>query len=92
MSHTEKWKELPDHCEDPHKRKRGRRGRVAKKNKKLRRFSKLPLADSSSDSSPMKKVVFDLTAFSSDDETIELREKTPPPSSDESESDTDGEK
>ena len=76
MGHTEKWKQLPDVCKEPNKRTRGKRGRLPK-NKKLR---KLASVDSSSDASPLKKVVFDLTAFSSDDDE-ELREQTPPPSS-----------
>ena len=82
MSHTEEYKALPDTCTDPRKRKRSGRGRlhtgVAKK--KGRPRPKLQIADSSSASeSPLKRVTFDLTAFSSsEDEGFQLRPPTPP--------------
>ena len=79
MKMTPKYQELPEKS-DPLKRKR-KRGRQAQKKKGvLKRLA----SSSSASESPMKRVVFDLTAFSSDDETcFQVREdarggSTPP--------------
>ena len=70
MKMTPKYQELPEKS-DPLKRKR-KRGRQAQKKKGvLKRLA----SSSSASESPMKRVVFDLTAFSSDDETcFQVRE------------------
>ena len=80
MSYTKVYKNLPDTCDHPRKRKRIGRGRV---NRKSTPNNVIRIDDTSSASdSPMKRVVFDLTGFSTDDEDeegLQVRASTPPP-------------
>ena len=84
MSHTRWYQKLPPRS-DPRKRKRTGRGRLFKKGNKL---------DSSSASdSPMKRVHFDLTAFSDEEvtTTLKVREETSETDEDAEDDDEDDE-
>lgn len=79
MSYTKLYKNLPDTCDNPRKRKRIGRGRV---NRKPTPNNVIRIDDTSSASdSPMKRVVFDLTGFSDeeDEEGLQVRASTPSP-------------
>ncbi len=84
MSHTTKYKKMPDTWGG--QRKRYGRGRVRKGKKRL-----LVSESSASEASPMKRVTFDLTAFSDDENgemlAYQIRAPTPDPE-DEEDSDT----
>ena len=70
MRHCPEYQKLPLVCKDPTKRKRQGRGRWNNK-------QKAPVAESSSATdSPMKKVNFNLTEWTSDSE-VELLEVKP---------------
>ena len=69
MNCTKGYQELQESCADPRKRKRMGRGRL-RKGKKVRL-----IVESSSAESPMKRVTFDLTAFS-DEDTKEIYQVT----------------
>lgn len=73
MSHTTAYNKLPKKWEGP--RKRTGRGRL-RKGKKHR----LVTSDSSaSDQSPMKRVTFDLTGFSDNEEELAYEVRAPSP-------------
>ena len=74
MGATKLYQKMPAKS-DPLKRKR-KRGRQAQKKKKKGAISRV-VSSSSASESPMKRVVFDLTAFSDDeDEPFEVRVAT----------------
>ena len=80
MQNTELYQQLPDRCTDPRKRKRSGRGRYRKGENKKGRSQSLITESSSASESPMKRVSFDLTAFSDDEEEtgFKIRSPTPP--------------
>ena len=89
MSHIKKFQKLPARCVDPRKRKRHGRGRFRKGDKKKGRRTVIA-ESSSSGESPMKRITFDLTAFSDDEDEagLSIRIPTPPESEAESEAES----
>ena len=83
MRHTARFQELPETCADVRKRKRLGRGRYRKGEKKKGRTAVIAESSSASES-PMKRVTFDLTAFSDGemDEDLQIRPQTPPTDTD----------
>ena len=74
MSYTKSFAKLPEKCKDHQKRKRLGRGRVKSV------AGRIIVAESSSASeSPMKRVVFDLTGFSDDEDAQVFQVRAPPP-------------